>query len=205
VSAASSPVPVLQNFGIFAACVILSDYLLVMTFLCTLVIVYHTCCERRCGCCLTGDRHETTTQIAARGGAGEIKMGLLTRVFEDHFPYAIIKRPALRLASVASFLIVGVVCSVFASRLSPDTNAEQLLLPSHPIQRLIDNENAFTSAATDETVEVQIVFGVAETSLDLDGVNLLFDPLNTGKVRARNLPQPQRCPIPIPNPNASPM
>ena len=181
VSAASSPVPVLQNFGIFAACCVFSDYMLVITFLCTLVIVYHMCCERRCGCCLTGDRGETTTQIAARGGAGEIKRGMLTRVFEDYFPYAIIKRPAPRLACVAIFFIFGMVCIGYASKLGPDTNAEQLLLPSHPIQRLINNENAFQSASTDETVEIQVVWGLND--LDLNGVNLLFDPINTGRLR----------------------
>ena len=83
---------------------------------------------------------------------------MLTRVFEDYFPYAIIKRRAPRLACVASFFILGLVCIGYASKLGPDTHAEQLLLPSHPIQRLINNENAFLSASTDETVEIQIVW-----------------------------------------------
>ena len=181
VSAASSPVPVLQNFGIFAACVIASDYLLVMTFLCTLVIVYHTCCERRCGCCLTGDRGETTTQIAARGGAGEVKKGALTKVFEDVFPYAIIKPLPGRLACIGAFFVLGMVCIGEASKLGPDTNAEQLLLPSHPIQRLINSYNAFMSASTDETIEMQLVWGI--DGIDTGGVNLLFEPLDTGQLR----------------------
>ena len=88
----------------------------------------------------------------------QVKKGMLTRVFEDYFPYAIIKRRAPRLACVASFFILGLVCIGYASKLGPDTNAEQLLLPSHPIQRLINNENAFLSASTDETVEIQIVW-----------------------------------------------
>merc|ERR1719440_1980070 len=39
-TAASSPIPTLQNFGIFAALVIFFD-VLVMTFLCACVVFYH--------------------------------------------------------------------------------------------------------------------------------------------------------------------
>ena len=38
-TAITSPIPELQNFGIFAAVVILIDYALVMTFLCAVVII----------------------------------------------------------------------------------------------------------------------------------------------------------------------
>jgi len=54
-TAASSPIPTLQNFGIFAAWVILIDYVLVMTLLCSCVVIYHNCFEMKtglcCGCC----------------------------------------------------------------------------------------------------------------------------------------------------------
>ena len=45
VTAMSSPLPTLQNFGVFAAFVILLDYALVMTLLCSSVVVYHNLFE----------------------------------------------------------------------------------------------------------------------------------------------------------------
>merc|ERR1719440_1288706 len=54
-TAASSPIPTLQNFGIFAAAVIFFDYVLVMTFLCACVVFYHNTMEMKpglcCACC----------------------------------------------------------------------------------------------------------------------------------------------------------
>jgi len=50
-TAASSPIPTLQNFGVFAALVVLIDYALVMTWLCSCVVLYHNHFERKPGCC----------------------------------------------------------------------------------------------------------------------------------------------------------
>ena len=50
-TAASSPIPTLQNFGIFAAAVIMIDYILVMTFLCSAVVIYHNMFEMKAGLC----------------------------------------------------------------------------------------------------------------------------------------------------------
>jgi hypothetical protein len=46
-TAISSPIPTLAVFGIFAAAVIILDYCLVMTFLCSCVVVYHNWFEVR--------------------------------------------------------------------------------------------------------------------------------------------------------------
>ena len=54
-TALSSPIPTLQVFGIFAASVIILDYVLVMTLLCASVVIYHNHFENRpglcCACC----------------------------------------------------------------------------------------------------------------------------------------------------------
>jgi len=54
-TAVTSPIPTLQVVGIFAAAVIIIDYVLVMTFLCASVVVYHNWFERKpalcCVCC----------------------------------------------------------------------------------------------------------------------------------------------------------
>ena len=48
-----TPLSSIQSFGIFAACVILIDYVLVMSLFCTAVVIYHDRYENRarCGCC----------------------------------------------------------------------------------------------------------------------------------------------------------
>ena len=62
-TAMSAPIPTLQLFGIFAACVILFDYLLVMTFLCAGVVIYHNYFETKpglcCACCQCGPPDST--------------------------------------------------------------------------------------------------------------------------------------------------
>ena len=50
-TAAASPLPSLQLFGLFAACVILFDYLLVMTLLCSACVIYHNQFETKSGLC----------------------------------------------------------------------------------------------------------------------------------------------------------
>lgn len=51
----TSPIPTLQVFGIYAAAVIILDYVLVMTFLCSSVVIYHNYFENKpppcCVCC----------------------------------------------------------------------------------------------------------------------------------------------------------
>jgi len=54
-TALTSPIPTLQVFGIYAAAVIILDYVLVMTFLCSSVVIYHNYFENKpppcCVCC----------------------------------------------------------------------------------------------------------------------------------------------------------
>ena len=46
-----SPIASTRSFGIFAALVILFDYILVMTLFCTSVVIYHDRLEEEPGCC----------------------------------------------------------------------------------------------------------------------------------------------------------
>eukprot|EP00985_Skeletonema_marinoi_P006854 scaffold2996_cov122-Skeletonema_marinoi.AAC.5 len=45
-----TPLSSIQSFGIFAACVILIDYVLVMSLFCTAVVIYHDRYESRAKC-----------------------------------------------------------------------------------------------------------------------------------------------------------
>eukprot|EP00964_Phaeocystis_antarctica_P151860 scaffold119540_cov66-Phaeocystis_antarctica.AAC.3 len=79
-TAASSPIPTLQNFGIFAAGVILIDYALVMTFLCSGVVIYHNMFEMKagicCACCTFAAEDSTVDFMLCsakkNGGCGRI-------------------------------------------------------------------------------------------------------------------------------------
>jgi len=119
-TAIASPIPSLQNFGIFAAAVIALDYVLVMTFLCACVVVYHNLFENKpalcCACCtcakpksaldwwlcqpskhggcsaLCGKMEQTTTQVAFAGGPETVPSAkpLYVRLFEDTFPFDLV-------------------------------------------------------------------------------------------------------------------
>jgi hypothetical protein len=84
----SSPLAMTKSFGLFAAFVILFDYLLVMTMFCTGVVVYHdyfespdvNCCAQcACVCCPLGcslcvpaiAKERTTTELAKARPEGE--------------------------------------------------------------------------------------------------------------------------------------
>ena len=119
-TAFSSPIPTLKNFGIFAAVVIILDYVLVMTFLCASVVVYHNYFENKpgfcCACCVVASpgsacdwwlcspaklggcevicsgQKETTTQKALAGGpeTEQAAKPLYIRLFEDKFPFELV-------------------------------------------------------------------------------------------------------------------
>jgi len=212
-TAASSPIPTLQNFGIFAAAVIFFDYTLVMTFLCACVVFYHntmemkpnlffaccTCakkgsnldwwlcyasayggCDKVCDCPLA----ETSTEIAAKGGVGEMEHTFFMRVFEDYFPFNLFVKPKIpRALCLVAFLAVLGPCIWGATGLEPQKSSEQFLPESHPFQRYITLQEEFLTSNNDEVVEIQVVWGMQSDQLDTSGVNLLFDPDNKGSVK----------------------
>lgn len=201
-SALSSPIPELQNFGIFAAFVIFIDYVLVMTFLCANTIIFHNhfemkpglcfaCCDDCCckewrcskgGCdmlCRFGSSEPpTSTQLAQEGKAATTKKPAAVRFFEDTFPFnLVVKRLPTRLVSIAICLGLLAVAISSAMRITPQTSTETFLPDDHPFQRYqtISN-NEFETSNSDRTVDINFVWGFQDNDpLDQTGVSLIFD------------------------------
>ena len=191
-SAVSSPIPELQNFGIFAASVIAIDYLLVMTFLCANTIIFHNYLEMKpglcCACCddcfVKKDSWKCSkggctalcamdkvhvddlrsTAIAASGKAEKLgKKSYSVRFFEDEFPFnMIIKRLPTRLLSMALMIVLLILACISAGRLAPQTSTENFLPDNHPFQINIAANDEFEAANTDSTVEINMVWGFKE-------------------------------------------
>jgi hypothetical protein len=126
-TAASSSMPDLQNFGIFTALVIFIDYLLVMTWFCAMLVVWHNkfemkpglccaccakcngkgkCCKGGCEMLCTYSELETSTELAFRTDPHASEKGRFTRFFEDTFPYALIEKKSIRLVLMAAMIAV---------------------------------------------------------------------------------------------------
>jgi hypothetical protein len=98
--------------------VIFIDYLLVMTWMCAMLVIWHNnfemkpglccaccdacgarnkCCKGGCDLLCTYSELETSTQLAFRTKPKASEKGRFTRFFEDTFPYALIERRPSRL------------------------------------------------------------------------------------------------------------
>ena len=145
-----SPLASTASFGIFAALVILCDYVLVMTFFCTTMVVYHNHIEgRKCGaacgamCCYACRRDPAPGSGVANGdgaaaeesGGGRTAAemckscdvaGALARVFSHDFAELILNRRA-RLAIAVAAVAWLIPAIVFAAKTEPTEQAQQFL------------------------------------------------------------------------------
>jgi len=200
-SALSCPIPELQNFGIFAAFVIFIDYVLVMTFLCANVVLFHNYFEMKpglcCACCddclckdwkcsnggcqklcsFVAEDLVTTTTLAQEGKAEEVAKSFLIRFFEDTFPFTwVCKKPATRAVSIVICLVALALGVSSAVGITAQTSTENFLPDDHPFQRYSEVNNNFETSNFDSTVEINIIWGFKEADpLDQTGVQLIFD------------------------------
>lgn len=81
---------------------------------------------------------------------------------------------------IASFVAIFIPAMFGATKLEPQTSAEQFLPESHPFQRFITASNNFLASNQDETVSMQIAYGFnVDEPMNLDGVNRLFNPVRS--------------------------
>lgn len=106
-----TPLVSIQSFGIFAAVVILVDYVLVMTLFCTAVVIYHDRYENRAawGCCwpcnpISPSNTEQARVTLERGEAAEIKRDRVSEFFRTKVA-GVIKSQRYRLVLGVVFLI----------------------------------------------------------------------------------------------------
>ena len=180
-----TPLSSIQSFGIFAACVILIDYLLVMSLFCTAVVIYHDRFESRarCGCCCPcGIQNPSVTENAKariEGNNGnEIKRDRVSDFFRTKVS-SFVQKPLNRLL-LALIFIPWIGISIWqATKIEATKENEQFLSEEHPLQKsitILDKE--FPTASDDLGMKTYFVWGLG--LVDRSGVNRLLDPDNFG-------------------------
>mmetsp|Transcript_29798 Transcript_29798/g.81434 ORF Transcript_29798/g.81434 Transcript_29798/m.81434 type:complete len:1140 (-) Transcript_29798:313-3732(-) len=204
-TAASSSMPDLQNFGIFTAFVIFIDYVLVMTWFCAILVIWHNrfemkpglccaccddcggkCCQGGCKLLCTFSNLETTTTLSQRTNPHPSEKSRVVRFFEDGFPFAIIKKLPARLTVLVAMVILLGPMLWQVSGIAPQTNPEQFLPDSHPFQRFFDANAEFDTSNEDATDQISLVWGFESEPLNTAGVNMLFDASFLGRANYRS-------------------
>jgi len=178
-----TPLAGTRSFGIFAAFVILFDYLLVMTLFCTSVVIYHDRFENKscCYCKFWVKSTPTATETAMkRYSDGEVlKMDPISKFFKEKLgPFMLRGRNRIGVGVVLITWII--LAAIYAAKLEPTTSAEQFLNESHPLQigvSILTDE--FPKTQEDRTTSIHLVWGLNE--INRDGVNQLLDPEYVGK------------------------
>jgi len=186
----SSALVNVQAFGIFAALVIFTDYVLVMSLFCTAVVIYHNkfekgacCCAPSCcygGFCATSDPSPTEKArehvISLNGETPQADK--ISTFFRTKIAVFLTKRMN-RLILGLLFLTWIIVAGIVGSRIEPTTEAEEFLDEDHPLQKTftIIGEN-FPSTDQDLGSLIYYAWGVGE--VDREGVNQLLDPEYSG-------------------------
>jgi predicted RND superfamily exporter protein len=180
----STPLASVKSFGVFAALVILFDFVLVMTLYCTAVVIYHDRFENKPSCCSCSfwkvDKPSPTEVALEVGEAGGIvEEDRVTRFFKEKLaPFILSGRNRLFVA--VPLIAWFVLAAVFASTIKPTTTAEQFLDEDHPIQKastIIVEE--FPKTQEDETTKIHFVWGLED--VDRTGIRQLFNTESVGK------------------------
>jgi predicted RND superfamily exporter protein len=180
-----TPLTSIQSFGIFAAVVILIDYILVMTLFCTAIVIYHDRYEDRgCfGCCctdfsITDPSPTATAKEALESGEQDAKGDAVSEFFRTRVA-GFINVPLHRLVLGVIFLSWLGVCVWQTTLIEATKEAEQFLSEDHPLQKSVSILNSeFPTADQDSGLKVYYAWGLGE--VDRAGVNLLLDPETYG-------------------------
>jgi len=199
-----SPLAGNKSFGIFAALVILVDYIFVMTLFCTAVVIYHNKFEKDVCCCdifsscksrCKNSNPSPTTIASEKMTANDEPVQDRDRVstFFREKVFGLIKSPMKR-AIIGVLLGAWLIISlVNAMKLEPTKETEQFLDKDHPLQKSVKIlENEFPIAEDDINLQVYFSWGLDE--VDRKGVNQLFKPEFVGEpVFSKDFKFDQNC------------
>ena len=180
----ASPIASTRSFGIFAALVILFDYVLVMTLFCTAVVIYHNRFEQPGFCCFTGccsliepsptavAYERTQSDNENSGSAKDVdKISHFYRTAVSDY----ILNPKVFAAIAVPMSIWIVLASIYTSKLQPTMTTEQSLRKDHPLQKGANIlSEKFPRTQRDAGTPIYFMWGIGE--VNRDGVKQLFDP-----------------------------
>ena len=123
IATATSPVMPISAFGLFAACTVIMNYLLVMTVFPCLLMVWHNAGRLNCCCCdlpIPGFGHIQESTVG-EGSADEGR--LLDKVFRDNYS-PLVNGPA-KYGMVTVMGIYMIFSAYHASKMEPPVDPEQ--------------------------------------------------------------------------------
>jgi len=171
---ALTPLPSVAAFGIFAASLIIVNYLLVITWYMAIIIIYNQYFEnkRRCLFCCGGCTKPELDDDANPELFEEKKPNLMERFYRDHYAkFTSTTHGKAILLTISLGVLIGL--GIQATQLSPSTATEQFLPESHPLQRFITVLNEHYSSSVDsdavDPLIVTSIFGIE--GIDRDGTN----------------------------------
>eukprot|EP00586_Coscinodiscus_wailesii_P002494 CAMPEP_0172484404 /NCGR_PEP_ID=MMETSP1066-20121228/11874_1 /TAXON_ID=671091 /ORGANISM="Coscinodiscus wailesii, Strain CCMP2513" /LENGTH=1021 /DNA_ID=CAMNT_0013248915 /DNA_START=151 /DNA_END=3212 /DNA_ORIENTATION=- len=192
-----SPIAGTRAFGIFAALVILMDYVLVMTLFCTATVIYHNYFESRgfCGCFLKKQEKVTPTKsdiptailvaensdnstATPNANKQETEGDKVSTFFRTTFASTIM-RPRIRYLICLLSTTWVIIASYYASQLRATQSTEQFLDENHPLQKAATIlSSQFPVANQDAGAKIYFIWGLGD--VDRRGVSQLYDPEKTG-------------------------
>lgn len=175
-----SPIASTRSFGIFAALVILFDYILVMTLFCTSVVIYHDRLEEEpgwcciCFCCTKNEPSPTQIALSQNKNEGHPKQDRITYLFQEKIASLIIN-PRVRGFLVFPLLIWLGGATWYSTKLEATKTTEQALSPDHPLQKGVTIlSEKFPKVQQDRGTDIHFVWGLE--NVNRDGVKQLLDP-----------------------------
>lgn len=175
----ASPIASTRSFGIFAALVILFDYILVMTLFCTAVVIYHNRFEQPGCCCASGgcfmmDVSPTEKALKNADSDEGLPQDKISHFFREKFAGFILKGRNRGFLSLP-FLVWIAAATYYTTTLEPTKTYEQNLDEDHPLQRSVNIlRNEFPQTERDRGVSIYYMWGIDD--VDRNGVNQLYDP-----------------------------
>jgi len=180
VATATSPLVDVQSFGIFAACAILVDFVLVITWFPACLVWYHNNLESRSCYC---KRRSAGTSTERGFSKHQEEQTSQQKRWAERFlggPFAefVVKR---RVVVLGFFTLLFAGAASAGAQIRPSTSTDQFLPEDHPFQRIsIIWNDKFPSSAQDANAKVYLTWGLK--GVDRSGVSLLRDSKNKGSV-----------------------
>ena len=180
VATAFSPLSTVKSFGIYAAFVILADFILVITFFPACVVLYHNnmelkgCCAG-CRCC--SKLAENSTEKYRKSGTKPERRRLEVLIDTKMAPFV----NKFKFPLMLVFLVWIIIEIIVAIDVQPSEAADQFLPDDHPFQRMvIIMSEDFGSSSQNKYNEVELIWGI--DSVDRTGVNMLYEKDFLGEV-----------------------
>lgn len=161
VATAVTPLVSLQTFGIFSALLVIVNYVLVITFFPSVIIIYHNNWENIwCGLCCCCQRHPKAVVDEANDKVQRAHTKTLTDKFFINYyaPFVVAKRN--RYFILLGTALVVIFFLIFAAQTKPEEKPLQALREGHPLRDVFDLQEDFQIKSDLFVVTVSVIWGI---------------------------------------------